>query len=77
VRGRRLLGIDREFVNVDGLGAEAEADWDHLRTPETYLGYERSEHFVHLTPPRSTNAAPTSSPGACASTTGPYRGTGP
>ena len=25
---------------------EAEADWDHLRTPETYLGYERSEHFA-------------------------------
>jgi hypothetical protein len=46
VPGRRLLGIDREFVNVDGLGVEAEADWDHLRTPETYLGYERSEHFV-------------------------------
>ncbi len=22
---------------------EAEADWDHLRTPETYLGYGRSE----------------------------------
>src|SRR5713101_5032648 len=28
------------------LGVEAEADWDHLRTPETYLGYERSEHFA-------------------------------
>jgi hypothetical protein len=25
---------------------EAQADWDHLRTPETYLGYERSEHFA-------------------------------
>jgi hypothetical protein len=25
---------------------EAEADWDHLRTPETYLGYGRSEHFA-------------------------------
>ena len=25
---------------------EAEADWDHLRTPETYLGYARSEHFA-------------------------------
>jgi hypothetical protein len=22
------------------------ADWDHLRTPETYLGYGRSEHFA-------------------------------
>jgi hypothetical protein len=24
---------------------EAEADWQHLRTPETYLGYERGEQF--------------------------------
>jgi thiol-disulfide isomerase/thioredoxin len=43
---QQLLGIDREFANIDGLGVEAEADWDHLRTPETYLGYERSEHFA-------------------------------
>jgi thiol-disulfide isomerase/thioredoxin len=38
-----LLGVDRELVSVEGVGVEAEADWDHLRTPETYLGYERSE----------------------------------
>ena len=25
---------------------EAEADWDHLRTPETYLGYLRGERFT-------------------------------
>jgi hypothetical protein len=25
---------------------EAEADWDHLQTPETYLGYGRSERFA-------------------------------
>ena len=25
---------------------EAEADWDHLRTPETYLGYGRGEQFA-------------------------------
>ena len=31
---------------VEGVGVEAEADWDHLRTPETYLGYGRSEHFA-------------------------------
>ena len=43
---QRLLGIEREPVSVEGLGVEAEADWDHLRTPETYLGYERSEHFA-------------------------------
>ncbi len=43
---QRLLGVERELVSVRGLGVEAEADWDHLRTPETYLGYERSEHFA-------------------------------
>jgi thiol-disulfide isomerase/thioredoxin len=40
-----LLGVEREFVAVEGLGVEAEADWDHLRTPETYLGNSRSERF--------------------------------
>jgi thiol-disulfide isomerase/thioredoxin len=40
---QRLLGVDRELVSVEGLGVEAEADWDHLRTPETYLGYGRGE----------------------------------
>src|SRR4051794_17820053 len=43
---QQLLGIDRELVSVVGVGVEAEADWDHLRTPETYLGYGRSEHFA-------------------------------
>jgi thiol-disulfide isomerase/thioredoxin len=42
---QQLLGVERELVSVKGLGVEAEADWDHLRTPETYLGYARSEHF--------------------------------
>jgi thiol-disulfide isomerase/thioredoxin len=40
---QQLLGVERELVSVEGLGAEAQADWDHLQTPETYLGYERSE----------------------------------
>jgi thiol-disulfide isomerase/thioredoxin len=42
---QRLLGVERQFVAVDGLGVEAEVDWDHLRTPETYLGNVRSERF--------------------------------
>jgi thiol-disulfide isomerase/thioredoxin len=42
---QRLLGVEREFVAVVGLGVEAEADWDHLRTAETYLGNLRSERF--------------------------------
>ena len=41
-----LLGVERELVPVVGLGVEAEADWNHLRTPETYLGYGRGERFA-------------------------------
>jgi hypothetical protein len=41
-----LLGVERELVAVAGRGVEAEADWDKLRTPETYLGYGRSERFA-------------------------------
>jgi thiol-disulfide isomerase/thioredoxin len=43
---QQLLGVEREPVSVEGLGAEAEADWDHLQTPETYLGYWRSEQLA-------------------------------
>jgi thiol-disulfide isomerase/thioredoxin len=43
---QRLLGVERELVAVAGRGVEAEADWDTLRTPETYLGYGRSERFA-------------------------------
>jgi hypothetical protein len=42
---QKLLGIEREPVFVEGVGVEAAADWDHLRTPETYLGYSRSGQF--------------------------------
>src|ERR671924_1005382 len=40
---QRLLGVERELVSVEGVGPEAAADWDNLRTPETYLGYARGE----------------------------------
>ena len=43
---QRLLGVERDPVRVEGVGVEAEADRDHLRTPETYLGYARSERFA-------------------------------
>jgi hypothetical protein len=43
---QRLLGVERELVAVEGRGVEAEADWDNLRTPETYLGYARGERFA-------------------------------
>jgi len=43
---QRLLGVECELVSVEGLGVEAEADWDHLRTPETYLGSGRGERLA-------------------------------
>jgi thiol-disulfide isomerase/thioredoxin len=37
--------LDQDLVSVDAQGAEAEADWGSLRSPETYVGYERTENF--------------------------------
>lgn len=38
--------IGHELVAVDARGIEAAADWDNLRSPENYLGTERTERFV-------------------------------
>ena len=39
-------GIDHKLVSVDARGAEAAADWASLKSPENYLGYERTENFA-------------------------------
>jgi thiol-disulfide isomerase/thioredoxin len=38
-----LLGVDEELVRVDAGGFAEAADWDRLRSPETYVGYARGE----------------------------------
>jgi thiol-disulfide isomerase/thioredoxin len=43
---QELLGIRRDPVPVSARGIEAEADWDHLKTPETYLGFGRGSRFA-------------------------------
>jgi SAM-dependent methyltransferase len=43
---QRLLRIERDLVDVEGVGVEAAADWENLRTAETYLGYRRGENFA-------------------------------
>jgi thiol-disulfide isomerase/thioredoxin len=43
---QRLLGARRPLIPVEGRGVEAAADWDHLRTPETYLGHPRTAPFA-------------------------------
>ena len=40
--------FDRALVSVVGQGPELAADWENLRTPETYIGYGRSERSVSL-----------------------------
>jgi thiol-disulfide isomerase/thioredoxin len=39
-------GISHELVSVDARGAEAPADWGSLKSPETYVGYERTQNFA-------------------------------
>ena len=39
-------GIGQDLVAVEGTGVEAAADWASLRSPENYLGYERTENFA-------------------------------
>ena len=56
---QQLLGVERELVSVEGTGVEAAADWDHLLTAETYVGYERG-----------VAPSATSVPNACLSTAG-------
>jgi len=39
-------GVAENLVSVTTPGAEAPADWDNLKSPETYLGTARSENRV-------------------------------
>jgi thiol-disulfide isomerase/thioredoxin len=39
-------GVSHGLVSVDARGAEAAADWGSLRSPENYLGYERTDNFA-------------------------------
>ena len=39
-------GAGQDLVSVDARGAEAPGDWDDLRSPENYTGYERTENFA-------------------------------
>lgn len=42
--GHKLKSAD--LVNVSATGAEAAADMNRVKSPETYLGYARAENFV-------------------------------
>ncbi len=38
--------VGQKMVEVDARGFEAAADWSSLKSPENYLGYERTENFA-------------------------------
>ena len=38
--------MGHELVSVDAVGIEAAADWGSLKSPENYVGYERTENFA-------------------------------
>jgi len=40
------VGIGHDLVSVDARGAEVAADWGDLKSPENYVGYERTENFA-------------------------------
>jgi hypothetical protein len=41
-----VAGVGTGLISVNGMGVEAAPDWANLRSPETYLGYERTSNFV-------------------------------
>ena len=48
---RQMLGdagnrIDRPRVAVEARGLEVAADWGSLKSPETYVGHQKAEHFA-------------------------------
>lgn len=56
-------GVEQNLVSVHGTGAEAAPDWDNVKSPETYLGYARTERFASpggaVQDTRHTYTAPT------------------
>jgi hypothetical protein len=41
-----VSGVDDRLVSAAGEGPEAPADWEDLKSPENYLGYEKTEGFA-------------------------------
>jgi thiol-disulfide isomerase/thioredoxin len=46
LREAGIGGVSREPVKVDARGLDAAADWSNLKSPENYVGFERSENFA-------------------------------
>ena len=39
-------GVGHDLATVDARGLEAPAAWSDLKSPENYVGYDRTEHFA-------------------------------
>lgn len=39
-------GVNDGLTTVDAQGMEVAADWDNLRSPENYVGYDRTQNFA-------------------------------
>ena len=48
----RVEGVSPELVSVEPQGFEVPADWETLRSPETYMSYGRSPGFASPDPAR-------------------------
>ena len=42
----KIHDISQDLVSVNPEGAEVAADWKNLKSPENYLGYDRTENFA-------------------------------
>ena len=46
LRNTGARSVGSALTPVDASGAEVEADWGNLRSPETYVGYAQTAHFA-------------------------------
>ena len=46
LRESGATGVSREPVEVNGRGYDAAPDWTNLKSPENYVGFERTENFT-------------------------------
>ena len=45
LRAAGASNVSRKLPSVDAQGVEAAADWDDLRSPESYIGYARADEL--------------------------------
>ena len=46
LREAGAAGVSREPVKIEARGHDAAADWSNLRSPENYVGFERTDNFA-------------------------------